>query len=127
MEQKTKDNLELAVSNCLDNIAASDTPEEACKLLNSAIEGYKVLRDEDLKEQERIEKEKEKKDLKKKILTWAGGILTVLLPAIVVEGMQERFMDKQANKAYEFEKTGTLTTTPGRNFIGGMFKPRTKR
>ena len=118
MEEKTRTNLERAVNACLEE-AHDGTAEQAATNLKAAIEGYDRLERAD-------QREEEKKNIKGKILGWIGGILTVLIPAIVVEGMQESFMDKQARRCYEFEQTGTITTIPGKNFVSNIFRPRRK-
>ena len=111
MKDQTKQNLEEAVNNNLELAINADSCEEGSKALKAAVDGYDRLKED--------EKKESKKD---KVLKWIAGIGAVLLPAIAVELMQERFLDKQALRAYKFEETGTVTTTAGRSFMNDIFK-----
>lgn len=111
MKDETREKLEEAVQSNLDLAIDAETCEEGSKALKAAVDGF-----DRLKEDEKRESKKEK------ILKWIAGIGAVLIPAVTVELLQERFLDKQAIRAYKFEETGSVTTTPGRNFIGSIFK-----
>ena len=111
MQNETKKKLEEAVNSNLELAINAETCEEGSQALKAAVDGY-----------DRLVEDEKKESKKDKILKWIAGIGTVLLPAIAVEMMQERFLDKQAIRAYKFEESGTVTTTPGRHFLSDIFK-----
>lgn len=103
MDKKLQDNLSEATNVCCENIKNGiGDPEQNMK---AAAEGARTIN-----ELEKASDEKEHKFLNR-FLSFLGGIFTVLIPAVVIELLQEKSNKTAREESYFFEANGYQPTT----------------
>ena len=111
-----KDNLleEVIADRLAKAIDSNLTPEEQEKAFKDAMEAMSKLSDT----------EKETVDKRDKVLGWVFRGAEIIAVPLVMLGVDYAFKWKLTKEVMHFEQHDTFTSTPGRGFIGSIFRFR---
>ena len=121
MEQKTREQLELNLRDCLDRAEACDADsEDYFKFLKEANAIGATLNAEDqIRNEAEIEREKIEAQSKMHLKDWLT-VLAVPVAGLVTMGIKIIFQSKQTDKIMKFEETNTWASSGGRAVTGSI-------
>ncbi len=121
MEEKTREQLELTMRDCLDRAEACDPDsEDYFKLIQKATAIAEVLNDEKKIDTEKeVELTKIEANSKMSFKDWCMCLIPSAIAAIGI-GARMIFQSRQTDKIMKFEETNTWASSGGRAVTGSL-------